>query len=497
MFSKLPNELVLKIIFETGPENLKNLIFINKQFYNLIKSDIEYIVKYIFKKYKVDENNRKSLLNVFIDHEHNFNEENDVDDDFEFKSEYDEIYYSNLFLFKKFLKIYSLKSMLFLPENKKIDTFCILPNLEELKINAGNRLYRLPKLENLIKLDISFNIWTKFPSSNFSKLKILNINSTDIQEIPEIKTLEILICSSNPISQIPNLPNLKYLDCSSCSFTENSWISKERVPKLNKLVCRNNAISVIPELTEIETINCEECRFLTDIYPSPNLKELICNRCINLGNLPESQSLEIIYAEACSLRIIYKYQKLKTLYCNHNIFVEFIPEIDTLESLNCSNCILTDIPQLPNLKTLNCSNNAIRRFEDYPKLMYLDCSFNRIESLNGYNFPQLENLFCNNNDLLYIINFRRLETLICNNCKLYELDTKMFNLDKLICSNNFIRKIEYYPNLSYLKCDNNPIVFISPMDYLKIIFYPDCLELNTTSFPRLLNNFAIGSNSIN
>ena len=480
MINKIPEEIIIKIILHLDLGDFNNMFLVNKMIANTIVNNSAYIIKNFFKKYNVQWSNQSSLLNILIRNNNKYPY-------YQYGREHKcQKTFMLLFQFQKFRELFKAKAILDLPD-ELIGNFPILPNLIELKYDKRNYISDLPKLDSLTRLTCNYNIYSNINYSNFRSLQYLNCSGCLINELPPMIELKILKCSGNNITKIPFLPKLEYLECNNCLFQDITWLNPDYVPKLKNLQCYDNFITSIPVINTLEILNCSDCQILTFLPCMNNLKSLVCNRC-SIVELPCIQSLQYICADSCIIRQIPFYKNLKELYCHNNSLIEEIPLMETLQKLNCNNCSLREIKEYPLLTSLSCSRNFITKIPKLENLIYLDCSWNRINTLPQ--LDKLENLFCNNNERIKEIKgLNNLEALICNNCNITYLDPYMYKLEKLLCSRNQIQVIPKYPNLNYLKCDGNPIIKIHPMINLKIIFYPEYYELDTSLFPNLMSTF--------
>ncbi|MHA1689736.1 MAG: leucine-rich repeat domain-containing protein [Promethearchaeota archaeon] len=258
------------------------------------------------------------------------------------------------------------------------------------------------------------------------KIILLNCESSNLKEIPEIKFIE-------------KLTDLEHL-----------LLQKNHIMRLSGL----------NHLKKLKTLN---------------LNENAIERIENLEGLSNLEVLDLSHNRIKTIENLSSLKSLKKLILDHNQIekIKGLENLEKLEELSISNNRIRKIENLNhliNLKNLNLSFNQIKKmngFENLTNLIWLHLNNNKLLRIKGlrHNFL-LKGLYLSNNAIERIENLEKLE-----------------NLKKLELSNNRIKKIEGLDNLKNLQelfLDRNLIQEMEGLEQLKslIILF---LERNNIS----------------
>lgn len=275
---------------------------------------------------------------------------------------------------------------------KKFNT--IIPsNIRELKIKSDEQ-YELDRLNlnnriNLEKLTlIDFHFTNKIitPIMGMSNLRELNLIGCDIKTIPKIQNLEKIDVSYNNFVELPNiigLDNLKELNVSNNKIE----VLNINLPNLEKIIANNN---------KLKTVNILLCSNLIELNLSDNniSKITLENKNIKILNLANNRIEKFNFVECDNLEDLnMSNNKLGTLH---------IENILSIKKLNFENNILKNVYIfLPQLEEILLSGNIISKLNlTSDELKKLDLSnitgeillfCNRMEELNLTN-TQVDNL---------------------------------------------------------------------------------------------------------
>jgi len=186
------------------------------------------------------------------------------------KLEIDDKYLIQLFELKKITNILNKIEFLDLSNNK----ITLIPNLK--------------KFQNIIYLNVSFNLIeqniqddnlieltchnNKIQSISSKKITHLNASNNLIESI-NIPNIKILIISYNKINWIASYIDLKYLEC-----IDNNIKKIDNMLKLEELYVGNNNINLISNMPKLKVLNCVQ-NPIEKISYFPNLKTLMSSTC--------------------------------------------------------------------------------------------------------------------------------------------------------------------------------------------------------------------------
>jgi len=267
--------------------------------------------------------------------------------------------------------------------NQLLDNICKFSNLQILYLYNLTEIKRLDNLNQLIKLDLSYN----------------KIN--EIKNIDSLINLQILALSNNQITEIKGLyklANLKELHLSSNKITEIK--SLENLVTLKELHLSSNKITEIKGLNKLESL--EELHLCSNkITEIKGLVNLINLKILNLYNnkLTEITGLENLI-------------NLQILDLNNNEITEIkgLTKLASLEQLYLSNNKITklkDISNLVNLQKIELYNNQLTEINEICNLISLQqihLDNNEITELplQLCNLRNINNIFYSNNPIEYI-----------------------------------------------------------------------------------------------
>jgi Leucine-rich repeat (LRR) protein len=139
------------------------------------------------------------------------------------------------------------------------------------------------------------------------------------------------------------------------------------------------------------------------------------------------------------------------------------------------------------LEVLDISHNELENVVCYPpNITELSCKKNKLEKLPlNTECPKLIKIDFSNNIIKKISNYDNISILIGSFNKIQKI-ANYDNLEKLLIDNNNLQLISNCKNLVYLDCSNNPLEHIKDIDNLK-----DLIVNNTkiTSLANLKSNF--------
>lgn len=167
------------------------------------------------------------------------------------------------------------------------ETFCLLPNLEELDLES-TKLTCPP--------DLSKNL----------KLKRLILNNNELGEFPDLKSntaLERLVVTSNKFSKLPSFsfhPELKHLNLSGNDLQIPPDVRENK--KLAELILSRNRLLHAPNLTKntlLEALVLQEAnlKFLPDLSKNGNLGHL------NIANNPITTEQEAMLPDGTNVSL--------------------------------------------------------------------------------------------------------------------------------------------------------------------------------------------------
>lgn len=131
-----------------------------------------------------------------------------------------------------------------------------------------NELHKLPKYNDLLRLDCTNNNLIELPE--YSKLEEIICDNNKITNLPTYSKVKRIICRNNPITHINIMPNLTYLDCSLTLLSGKL----SDMNKLTHLVCNNTKISDISNLINIKTLEIANTK-ISKIPHINTLKDLL------------------------------------------------------------------------------------------------------------------------------------------------------------------------------------------------------------------------------
>ncbi|MCI9217279.1 COR domain-containing protein [Lachnospiraceae bacterium 42-17] len=199
----------------------------------------------------------------------------------------------------------------------------------------------LTKLIRLKKLNLSNNLKLSQVEGmcDLSKLQHLDLNFTNIEELPDLDIfpdLHVLNMRNNPINRLnvkANLLKLKYLDISNTKVQNIGFL--HNFPKLVRVSIRGTSIKEIPpleDLTELEFLNC----YKTPINILPALNKLKKLHYLNLGYTNIS-SLENILLPISLRSLVLEGTEIR-------VIPENIASFSNLRKLDLSNMRLDSLP---------------------------------------------------------------------------------------------------------------------------------------------------------
>ncbi len=317
---------------------------------------------------------------------------------------------------------------------KNVEELSFFPKLKKLNLsfNSLDSINKFPELKQLQVLDLGHNIITNLEplksASELLDLKLSAMGLIQIEDLPEFKKLQTLDLSENSInnfSPLGNYPDLTTLNIEN-TFRGN-LIAFPEMKKLSSLDMSDNVIS---------QNNAGE--IFKKIGASRNISSINVSRC-NLGNIHELLYNTSNRSEQDSSRF----------------------NFPTLRSLDLSNNVLYTLIGIGNykgLKQLDVSNNKIRSVTEVFSLTDLQSL-----SIRGNNIDNIEGV----ENLKDLITF---DLSACYVGKGIAFIAKLGSLQNLNASNNNIKSIEVFKNMTKLKSlnlSNNLIKNIAGMENLK------------------------------
>lgn len=334
-------------------------------------------------------------------------------------------------------KFYYLRSSINKPDLNNL-LINIYPDLRKtFNINLLNLEVKSREIITKWKLSINDLIdYKKNPTHSFSRFYLNNING--LHRIPNVDDIETLDLSFNEITELGNNLNvLKKIHYLNLAYNEISDLghSFDEVESLEELDLDNNKITQLGDSLK-ELIN------LTTLYITNNQITTIGDSLQELTNLDEldfsnnkitslGDSLHnLIKLEICR----FSHNQIKTLGnsfnglidLNHldlsNNQIEIIEnsfnDLSNLQELDLSYNQITNLgksfKELNNLMVLRLKNNQIidlnNSFNGLDSLEYLDLSYNQITNIdNNLNtLPRLVKLNISNNQIVDLTNIREL-----------------------------------------------------------------------------------------
>ena len=283
----------------------------------------------------------------------------------------------------------------------------------------GNRTIQFKDpnfLEALIAENVDDNGDGQITVNEAKSVKSLEVRSSDIKEMPEIRyftALTVLYCDGNQLTDldVSNNTALTKLICSSNQLTALDVSNNTALTWLN---CYNNQLTTldVSNNTALTKLNCRFNQLTTlDVSNNTALTDLSCD-------VNQLTTLDVSNNTA-----------LTDLWCHNN-------QLTTLDVSN--NTALTDLWCYDNqLTTLDVSNNTA--------LTELDCYYNQLTTLDVSNNTALTVLNCRYNQLTTLD--------VSNNTALTELNCSSNQLTTLDVSNNTA--------LTDLSCYYNPLLSVT------------------------------------
>lgn len=271
---------------------------------------------------------------------------------------------------------------------------------------------------------------------NLKNLKILNLTSCSLNDVPfisKIESLENLNLSYNDFLKIPDevlkLKSLKILDI---GFNPMNQISFDiiNLKELEELNMNHLSIYQIPDLSDLTKLK----------KLSAQLSPLLTQKLISFPKLPSSlEYLDLRYSKLNDFPDLSDLSNIIELdlgFGNFQTINESISKLDKLEKLNLFSHKLTSLPELPRkLKNLIIRKN---KFEEFPnqilllnELEVLDISFNLMKDI-----PSLDNL-------------AKLKTFDISFSKVEKLSKIPESLEELIAENTIINSKYFKKNLDF------------------------------------------------
>lgn len=183
---------------------------------------------------------------------------------------------------------------------------------------------------------------------------------------------------ANSLSLMDNIESDDHFErlLSQCSNISTLYIRSDEIKEIRELpqlqsltilFCWSKSLQSIPAFPNLTELKCDWCESLRAIPEIPSLTNLSCQKCYSVQSIPVLPHLEYLNCSECeSLRAIPEFPNLTTLCCFGCFSLQAIPELPRLTSLWCSGCSsLRWIPALPNLITVSC----------------VDCKFNLISRM--------------------------------------------------------------------------------------------------------------------
>lgn len=363
----------------------------------------------------------------------------------------------------------------------------------------------------------------------------------------------INVCSlyikNSSIHDFDNFTNICYLEAFGFSGLQN--ICENNLEKLVKLDINSCNIDTLPNLKHLKSLSIANCHQIKTIENYGKLRKLIINKCPRIDFIPCMENLEILYVSECEnltsvcynnnelpikLKEICIYYGIRMNKLPNNLFnlekliLEFCGNIENIEgTLNYAKKIkylnvsslnnITNIYGLPNLEVLytndcvkltniNQINNIKELYINYCKgLTNLPDDLENLERLQMINCENIENInilehahnlkyLCINNcdQLTDIPNILNLEILCAEDCNGFVVIKNLSKIKSLYLNSafninlyEFSKNSSYLENLEYLDITSTLISDISILENSKKLKYLDISECNITVLPRLDN----------
>ncbi|XP_041453469.1 protein artichoke-like [Lytechinus variegatus] len=384
---------------------------------------------------------------------------------------------------------------IFLEENNirvvQRPAFTNIPNIDTINLK-GNEIIQLSQSffstpQSLLLRKNSLTRFELFEGGNYTKLRILNVDRNDLQNISissypnlyylcasfnKIKDvnfgidshhqLQYINLNSNQIknmNKFGNLPNLKWLQLSSNSITSLDDKTLICLPQLRELRLDNNRISILSNL-----LTCPE---LTNLQLSENIIHTIENSTFDSS--PRLAILNLAKNEISDLRFLHSIYSLEELNLSHN-------RLRTINPL--------DFLTLTHLRTLDLSFNLFMEINtpNLQSLQSLDISHNFLYHLNLnhlFGDRTLVKINAEGNRITDVVSTSALDINVNDNAFGASNSSELSGTNILACNNNLsdFKTIKISPNLVGLYLNKNHIVSIPNFTFISassLIF----LELN-------------------
>ncbi|APJ04245.1 leucine-rich repeat domain-containing protein [Silvanigrella aquatica] len=326
-----------------------------------------------------------------------------------------------------------------------------LKNLEELDLSSS-KIINIPKeifygLQNLKKLNLSY-------------MRYMNINENIKIGLKELKKLEGLNLNSNDLNHLPEdfftpFVNLKELKLSSTQLEilPNSILQLKNLEKLN---LSNNKFNSLPEGIFSTLTRLKDLNLYNVIFNNKNYKPIKEDTFSNLKDLESikinGMNLESLYNDKDRSNDVTLFKGLKNLtYINlsdNNLskIPEELRELNKLKTIILNGNKINEIPswfaeEFPDLEDLRLTSCSLQEFPKnvllLNKLKKLELRNNRLTSLpeNIKNLQKLDRLELNNNKFSIfpeeLLLLKNLTILDLGNNNISILPERVRNLRKL------------------------------------------------------------------
>lgn len=303
-----------------------------------------------------------------------------------------------------------------------VDNLCICDNVKILPNN----------LNGLKSLNISNNKNITFIPSNLESLEELYCNNTNITYINhEFTNLKIIEASNSLLFSIGPFNNLEYLNVENCKNFNHISNDLTNLKRLN--INNTNILNLPDNLISLEILHCKNSNISSIPNTYINLIDLDCSNNSAIKFLPNTfLNLEILNCNDTSiLKIPGTYLFLKKLYWASSLEYKYnIPDtLINLEELilykNDSHKYFKDyfIPDsLTKLKILNCEHQNIDSIPNtLINLIEINCSNNKKLKEISNNLINLKKIICDNTQV--IVNNKDLLLLQCNGSQINNLNS--------------------------------------------------------------------------
>ncbi|WP_178987860.1 T9SS type A sorting domain-containing protein [Winogradskyella schleiferi] len=365
--------------------------------------------------------------------------------------------------------------------------------------------------EDLIDLNISYNILTNIDLSNNTDLEILDCSNNEITDLDLTlnAALTSLLCNDNSLLTIniengnngalttfnaTNNPNLYCInvDDAIVGSIPGSW-QKDDFAAYNG-DCDTNRVTAIPD------------GFFEQSLIDFGFDDVLDGE-VKTANIEHIQNLDVSDKSISDLTGIQDFKSLVEFDCSGNFLNTLdVSDMLFLERLNCSsNYLLTndinDEAGLFNttgtisLKALYCAGNNLNNLDisQNTNLEILDCADNNISDLNVNNNALLRVLYASNNNMtiLDLSSNTALEDVNCDSNQISDLttlETINTTLINLSCANNDIinLSVNNYQALEALNVSSNELTQLNVDDNAELVFLS--ITNNQISEITFLNN---------